>query len=152
MPDRYRVNRPKIVAKDEGDEVLLLNLKTREYYTLLGSAVGIWAAIEGTASAEDIVASLPSRYEGIPADAAGVVAAFIEDLRNEDLVAVATGAEEEGEPPPQRHQRESWFLGGSGGDSKHQEAPEPSDYEPPRFRKFDSLEDLIFESAEADEA
>ncbi|MEX0832644.1 MAG: PqqD family protein [Actinomycetota bacterium] len=152
MPDRYRVNRPKIVAKDEGDEVLLLNLKTKDYYTLLGSATGIWAAIERTASAEDIVASLPSRYEGVPDDAADIVAAFIQDLLGEELIALSTGAEEEDEPPPQRHQRESWFLGSSGDNSKNQEAPEPSEYEPPRLRKFASLEDVIFQGAEADEA
>ena len=122
MTMRFTVNNPEVINETIDGESVMINLRTGNYYSLTGSGADVWAAIECTASAPEIVDHLCQRY-GAPRDRVEAdVQRLLAELRAEDLVVPANGDGAQRLPDGRTH-----------GDP----------YEPPALEKYTDMQDLI---------
>jgi len=118
----YRVNRPVVVAQEIDGEVVAINLRTGNYYSLMGSGPDVWAMLEDTANREEIVAGLAARYQAAGPDIEAAVEELLSKLEIEGLIVPAGASNDDHRPRPVR---------------------ERAQFEPPVFEKFDDMQDLI---------
>ena len=81
----------------EEDEVLLLDLRDKQYYTLNETAAAFWLRADGTRSFEEIVAELQESYEAEAEALHEVMAALCADLSQAGLLIEHESAVEAGE-------------------------------------------------------
>lgn len=84
---RFRVRKPHVIHQTIDGEVVIINLQTGNYYSLLDSGAQIWEAIAQYASSKEIVDLLASRYEADEGTLSEATVALIDRLREEDLIA-----------------------------------------------------------------
>jgi hypothetical protein len=77
---RYRINTPKVIHQVFGSEVVVVNLETGIYYSVRGSGVDLWQAIEEGISAETVM----KQFNGT-ADPEKI-SAFLTELQREQLI------------------------------------------------------------------
>lgn len=71
------------------DEVVVLDLRTSNYFVINGSGAVLWERLAEQASAEELADELRAAYE-VPSEVARAdVAAFVEDLRGRGLLETA---------------------------------------------------------------
>lgn len=76
-----------VVSSDQGDAgSVLLDLKTRRYYSLNEVGTRIWQLLKEGDSVEGIAAALQEGWEVEGAEAEAHVQAFIEELSREGLI------------------------------------------------------------------
>ena len=92
---RYRVNSPHVIAETVGGETTIVNLGTGHYFSLQGSGVDVWDALERGVSPDGVVRELSARY----ADDDGVIERAVADLV-EELVSAELVVAEEGDAEP----------------------------------------------------
>lgn len=83
---RFRVNVPKVISEAVGGDVVVINLETRTYYTLVGLGARIWQALESGASAAEIVSQVEACFSTEGTDAVDAVSALVDDLVTEGLL------------------------------------------------------------------
>ncbi len=72
---------PKTIAwRRTGDEAVILDLRTSEYYSANGTGTFVWELLAAGRRPAKIAEALAAEYGIPPAQAAADVAAFIEDL------------------------------------------------------------------------
>ena len=69
-------------------EIVAIDLKRAEYFTVSNSAVPLWRLLDAGAHESDLAASLVAEYGLDQARAERDTAAFIADLRERGIVAV----------------------------------------------------------------
>jgi hypothetical protein len=77
----YRINTPKIIHQVFDTEVVIVNLETGTYYSVRGSGIDLWQAIDAGISSEN----LGQQFNGT-ADPAKI-AGFIAELEREQLIS-----------------------------------------------------------------
>ena len=100
----------------------MIDLDTGSYFSLVGTAGHIWAAIDTGASIDEVAVSLRGSFTGVPDGVEATVAAFLAELAAAELV-VSTDA---GVPP-------SDSIGGT----------PPAAWEAPALVRFDDMQELI---------
>lgn len=96
---RFRVNAPKVVAEPIDGEVIIINLETGHYYSLVDVGADVWASLASAGTLHDAVAAVTSRYAGDPTVIADGVARLVHELEREALIVPAGG----GDTPSARH-------------------------------------------------
>lgn len=132
MPhERFTVH-PKIVSETIDGEVIILNLDRGRYYSLTRTGTDAWAAIGLSASADEIVDHLLTRYEGARSEVEQAVRQLLEELRREELILpLSPGASGPGSSPDQAALPPS-EVGGS----------RPA-FETPELQTYTDMEDLL---------
>ena len=87
----YQVNRPDVVMESFGGEVVLVQMKSGNYYSLQGSAPLIWELIERGSSVEEAVDFLLARHSGDEEEVRQSVRNLVEELAAESLIVPVTG-------------------------------------------------------------
>ena len=77
---------PDAACATVDDGAVVLNLRTRRYYSLNETAALIWQMLEAEAPLDDVVHELTSQFEIDDDDAAQAVADLVEDLAAEALI------------------------------------------------------------------
>lgn len=92
---RFKVNRPQVILEAFEDEVVVVNLETGVYYSLVGSAAELWELISQGRSIAEIVEVVASRHRMDCSSLQPIVERFIWELIEEQLVSPsdATAAE-----------------------------------------------------------
>jgi hypothetical protein len=90
--DRYRVNKPNVILEDFGDEVVIVNLASGNYYSIDALGAEIWAMIHKGATATEIAAHLSREYDGKPEIIKKAVMKFVGEIVSENLVVPDTAA------------------------------------------------------------
>jgi hypothetical protein len=85
--NRYVVSGDAACAVVE-DGAVVLNMRTKRYYSLNETGAAIWRLLEDDVPLPEIVAQLTQRYEVEPAAADRAVAALLADLTSEALVSL----------------------------------------------------------------
>ena len=85
--NRYVVSGDAACAVVE-DGAVVLNMRTKRYYSLNETGAAIWRLLEDDVPVPEIVAQLIQRYEVEPAAADRAVAALLADLTSEALVSL----------------------------------------------------------------
>jgi Coenzyme PQQ synthesis protein D (PqqD) len=86
---RLRVNAPQVIHETIDGEVIIINLATGNYYSAKGSGADIWELVGNAPglTAAEVADALASRFGRPAADLAPEIDRFLDELRNEDLVA-----------------------------------------------------------------
>ncbi|MBW4497057.1 MAG: PqqD family protein [Oscillatoria princeps RMCB-10] len=123
-----KINSPKVVHEIIDGEVVIVHLLKGHYYSLVKTGADIWSGIERGISRERILEEMVSRYDGDPADIEKAVNNMIEQLQEEELIAVAQ-TEESGTA--------------AAGAIEAKANPEKLSFEPPKLDKYTDMEDLL---------
>jgi hypothetical protein len=109
-----------IVDETFEDETVVVDLDSGTYFSLTELASCIWTALPG-ATRDELVAQVVDRYRDAGDEAGRSVAAFLDALEAEGLVR----------------------ADGHDGPSPGPLPPTPERFAPPRFEKFDDMQDLL---------
>ena len=117
---RYRPNAPGVAHETVDGEVVIINLRTGDYYSCLGVAADAWHELAAGATATEVAAGLARAYAGDEAAVAADIHSFVAALCAEALLVPADGTSP----------NEALTFGGGV-------------YEAPAFEKFSDMADLI---------
>jgi hypothetical protein len=84
--DRYRVNKPNVILENFGDEVVIVNLASGNYYSIDALGAEIWAMVQEGATATEITMHLSREYDGAAANIEASVTQFIREIISENLI------------------------------------------------------------------
>lgn len=87
----YRINAPMVVAERVDDEVILINLESGHYYTLVDAGAVIWTALANGGTASDAIAHVSDRYSGEASAIEDGVSSLIAELTAESLIVPVAG-------------------------------------------------------------
>jgi hypothetical protein len=129
LTDRYEPAAEDIVSEEIDGEVIIVNLRNGNYYSLSQSATVIWAGIQEHATVERLQDHLQRRYTGETGSMGRDLAELIQALEAEQLIALRSVSEAPGagEAPP-----------ADAGAAGEKEA-----YRPPLFERFTDMGDLL---------
>jgi hypothetical protein len=118
----YTTEIPKLVSRQFDDEVILASFETGLYFSLAGSAADIWLGLKAGATVDEI-ANAFAADAGPDGEIIRIeIAAFVEKLVGENIVASHAGVPE----------RQPWSLQFGVA------------FSPPVLGRFDDLRDLLF--------
>lgn len=121
----FRVNRPNVVSESFEGEVVIVNLDSGCYFSLLGSATTLWLHLErSTMTIKGAEVILRQAYDCDGMDIAGEISTFLNKLINEDLI-VAEELESHLNPPIP------------------EQIPHKKPFEPPILETFTDLQDIL---------
>ena len=121
----YRVNSPQVISETVGGETIIVNLARGHYFSLQGTAVDVWQALERGEAVETIVVELEQRYEAGDGEIGAAVNKLLEDFLAAELVI----ADENGAPAAAVPLREP--------------AAERVPFATPSFTAFTDMQDII---------
>jgi hypothetical protein len=87
----FRVNDKNVVHEVFDEEVLVVNIDTGTYYSLLGVSAQIWRWILTGATIDEMARALVDTYEGSPSTIATTTGQFVSQLSDENLILVSHG-------------------------------------------------------------
>lgn len=125
---KFKINTPNIVHELIDGEVIIVNLKQGDYYSLLHTSAEIWTEIEREQSSSQIVTQLIQNYQEEPEIIAQGVQRFIDQLIEEGIISELAGDTPENEIVPHG-------LGNNGIGK--------SPFEMPKLSKYTDMEDLL---------
>jgi hypothetical protein len=127
--DSYEPAGPDVVSEEIDGEVIIVNLRNGNYYSLSQSATVVWAGIREHATLEGLQERLQQRYTGEAGSMGRDLAELIQALETEQLITRRSASE----GPP-----------ASDGPSANGGAPgEREAYRPPAFERFTDMGDLL---------
>jgi len=121
--DRFRFNRNQAVSEVFDEEVLVVNLDTGTYYSLLDSAARIWQCLVGGASLAETTQDLIAAYDGEASDIVAKTRGFVAELILENLIQAAEDAGTSVARPPQARSKQPFV--------------------PPRLERFTDMQELL---------
>ena len=125
---KFKINTPNIVHELIDGEVIIVNLKQGDYYSLLNTSAEIWTEIEREQSSAQIVAQLTQNYQEEPEIIAQGVQRFIDQLIEEGIITELAG-------DIQEEDISSHGLSNNGIDKPL--------FEMPKLSKYTDMEDLL---------
>jgi hypothetical protein len=123
LPARFAANHPAVVDEMIDGEVVVIDLRSGSYYSLVESAAMIWACLAVRPTHDDVAAALGRSYDAEPEQCFAVSGAFLDVLVAEGLVVQVDAADDPGSAP----------------DLPKVAGPLPE----PRLEKFDDMQQLI---------
>ena len=127
LRDSYEPAGPDIVSEEIDGEVIIVNLRNGNYYSLSQSAAVIWAGIQQRSTLERLQHQLETRYSGETAAMSRDLAELIRALETEQLIVPRPPAED--------------AAAASAPDGDATAAKET--YRPPQFECFTDMGDLL---------
>lgn len=129
LTDRYEPAGPDIVSEEIDGEVIIVNLRNGNYYSLSQSATVIWAGIQEHATLERLQHHLQRRYSGETESMDRDLAELIQALETEQLIALRSASE-----IPEVIEAPAGAADAIG---------EREAYRPPLFERFTDMGDLL---------
>jgi hypothetical protein len=125
---KFKINTPNIVHELIDGEVIIVNLKQGDYYSLLNTSAEIWTEIEREQSSAQIVAQLTQNYQEEPEIIAQGVQLFIDQLIEEGIITELA-----------RDIQENEIFSHEFGNNDIDKPP----FEMPKLSKYTDMEDLL---------
>jgi hypothetical protein len=125
---KFKINTSNIVHELIDGEVIIVNLKQGDYYSLLNTSAEIWTEIERGQSSAQVVAQLTQNYQEEPEIIAQGVQLFIEQLIEEGIITELAGDIQENE-----------IISHGFGNNSIDKPP----FEMPKLSKYTDMEDLL---------
>jgi coenzyme PQQ synthesis protein D (PqqD) len=125
--ERFRIRTAYVLHQTIESEVVIINLDTGNYYSVLKSGADVWNAVEHGAGVREICAALARKYRMSEEVIADSIAKFIDQLQSEGLIEAfdePDAAEDFSAPEPESSETNGPF-------------------EAPILEKFDDMQDLI---------
>lgn len=121
---RFGIRSPLVIHETVDDEVVIVNLQTGNYYSLVGTGARIWALLESTATVSELAADIAARFDGAGEQLEETVQGFVDELEREGLIVPA-----DVEPPGPRPRAVPVTAGGA--------------FEAPVLEKFTDMQELV---------
>jgi hypothetical protein len=83
---RLRINSENVVHETIEGEVIVINLSSGSYFSLLGSAPEVWEHLVDGATAAQVTAALEQRYEAEPGEIDEQVRSLLDQLSEAGLI------------------------------------------------------------------
>lgn len=94
LPEVVRINAPNVVSEQFEREVVIVNLESGCYFSLLGSAPTIWQELEaGAMRIKDLQQALIQAYDCTGIDASTLTTNFLKQLLDQALIVPAKSTE-----------------------------------------------------------
>ena len=94
----YRKNEPAVVSETIDGEVIAINLDQGTYYSLQGVAADLWGMVEQGMGIDAIAQSMQQIYQPGEKPIETVVAEFLKQLEDEELIVTVGAAEPSAQP------------------------------------------------------
>jgi hypothetical protein len=141
---RFRIRAPQVIHETVDGEVVMVNLETGNYYSLVGTGTRIWDALARAAPLEDVLADLGPAGAEPGGDGRAAVEAFVEELVREGLIVAADGpAPADGAAPADGPTPAAPPAPGGVQGTTSTGAPGRAPFAPPILEKFTDLQALI---------
>jgi outer membrane protein assembly factor BamB len=127
MNQSFRVNSPKVAAETIDGEVVVVNLDSGHYYSLLSTGAYIWNCLENGRDLHDTVKQVIQTYDGKSDQIATSVNEFLDKLVSEELIVAI-------DSPTNDAQAVNVISG---------ELVDKPRFEQPVLEKFTDMEDLL---------
>ena len=125
LPQAFRINRPNVVSESFESEVVIVNLDSGCYFSLLGSATTLWLQLERNAmTIKSAEAILQQTYDCTGVNVAGEISSFLSKLFKEDLIVAEDLESALDSPSPEQ-------------------IPHKKPFEPPILETFTDLQDIL---------
>ena len=85
--ERNRLRSEDLSWREVEGEAIILDLTTQSYLSLNGTALTLWRALESGATTEELSARLVDEHGATPDEADRDAAAFVDSLRERNLLA-----------------------------------------------------------------
>lgn len=118
------INSDKVVHETIDNEVIIINLDTGTYYSLVETGLDVWQAIEQGVSRPAMDETLARLYDADPSQVSTALDEFIGQLLSEEIV-VTTSGEANGQT--------SW----------HSQPARPGPFTPPTLARYTNMSDLL---------
>jgi hypothetical protein len=125
LPEIVRINAPNVVSEKFEREVVVVNLESGCYFSLLGSAPTIWQQLEaGAMCIKDLLEAVIQAYDCTGMDASALMTNFLKELLDQALIVPAE--------PTER------FI-----DASKATPNDMAPFEPPILEVFTDLQDIL---------
>jgi hypothetical protein len=84
----FTVNEPDVVHETFDDEVVIINLRSGNYYSLLGSAEFVWNCLSKNYVVNAVVEDMKVLFSGYTESLAGDIERFVDSLLDEKLIVI----------------------------------------------------------------
>jgi len=84
--ERPPSRRPDVIWRKMGDESVLLNVKSEDYFTLNEVGTRIWELIDGQTPPTGIARAIAEEFEAPPDEIEADVQSLLRELREQDLL------------------------------------------------------------------
>ena len=128
IADWYEPAGPDIVSEEIDGEVIIVNLKNGNYYSLSQSAAVVWAGIQKRATFDRLQRHLEDRYAGETGAMGRDLGELIRALETEQLITTSPASEAPASVAPA---------------AEAGRAGEKEAYQPPQFECFTDMGDLL---------
>lgn len=128
--EKFRVNSPQVVHEMIDGEVVIVNLKKGDYYSLVKAGADIWNSIILGLSKSEIVDAVCKRYEGDRATIEFAIDTFIEQLQQEEMISLDKTLG-------------SVAASSAEGNTATPEVKEKQVFEAPSLQKYTDMEELL---------
>jgi hypothetical protein len=129
LTNRYEPAGPDIVSEEIDGEVIIVNLRNGNYYSLSQSAAVVWTGIQEHATLDRLQHHLHRRYSGETGSMGRDLAELIRALEAEQLIVLRSDSEASALAETPRADAEA--------------AGEREAYSPPLFERFTDMGDLL---------
>ena len=92
LPTRFAANHPSVVDEMIDGEVVVIDLATGSYFSLVESAAVIWASLATRPTLDEVAAYLGHAYDAGPDECYAAGGAFLDALVAEGLVVQVDGS------------------------------------------------------------
>jgi hypothetical protein len=89
--ERFVPNRRKIAHETIDDEVIIIDLETGTYYSLIESAMQVWTVLAQGATRAQLVDALAAQYDTPSAELADALNPFVDELLREEIIVAEAG-------------------------------------------------------------
>lgn len=87
LPETVRINAPNVVSEQFEREIVVVNLETGCYFSLLGSAPTIWQALEqGPTPIDQLIHAITLAHDCSGVDAHPMIINLLHELLNQNLI------------------------------------------------------------------
>jgi len=83
----FRIDSPTVIHERFDDEVIVINLDTGTYHSMIGAAADAFVLLSEGATAPELAAALAARYAATTEEIVAALAPFLEQLLAERLIA-----------------------------------------------------------------
>ena len=129
MSSNFQINQSNIVHQTIEGEVVIINLNTGDYYSLVNIGVRIWNLLEKATTLECIVNTLNNEFLSNGVNIEEIINQFINELKKESLVVSLEIESDE----------QSSLESKNSDDAKSDKLP----FEKPTLQKFTDMQELL---------
>ena len=81
MNQAFRVNHPQVVCETIDGEVVIVNLETGSYYSLLNTGAAVWNGIERLLDSNTLIEEIAQSHQGGTEEISTAIYEFLDNLQ-----------------------------------------------------------------------